>query len=413
MASPHTYELRPASADEFDAFTSVVENAFGQAPDDDQRELERSLLEFDRTLTIADGKDLVASTAVYSFEMTVPGGSLPTAGVTWVAVLPSHRRRGILNALMRRQLDDIHKAGTEPVAALWASESAIYGRFGYGLAAPTISMTVPRAANALHPVPGTADLRLRLVDGAESVPLTVPVYDHERALRPGMVALPGQAWEQATVFDPPSQRGGASPLRTAIVEDDSRVRGFARYVTRSKWDDGGPNGTTEVRQLHAVDAAARWVLLRHVTDLDLSGETVIRLRPVDDPLWTLLVNPRASRARLSDGLYVRLVDVGAALSRRTYARPVDVVVEVEDAFCPWNSRKWRIAGDATGGECAPTDHAPNVRLTARELGAAYLGTTSLVALREAGLVEEVTPGGVTELAQALHHEPAAWNSFVF
>ena len=412
MPTTPPYDLRPIQADEFLALKEIVHHAFSVTVDEEELELERSALELDRTLAALDGKEIVASATAFSYEMTVPGGTVPAAGVSWVAVLPSHRRRGILTSLMRRQLEDVRARGREPVAILWASEAPIYGRFGYGLASGDLSIKVPRANNALRPVPGADDLRVRFVSTEESLDLVEPAYDHDRARRPGMLARTGP-WRRSRIFIPASRRGSTSPLRTVVVDGPDGVRGYARYTTSSSWPDGIPSGKTEVRELHAIDAAAQWALWRHVTDLDLSGEISLSIRPTDDPLLTLLLNPRTAITRWSDGLYVRIIDVGAALGARTYATPVDVVLDIDDAFCPWNSGRWHLVGDATGGRCERTDAAADVALAARDLGATYLGGTSLLSLADAGLVSELTAGAVGELSLALRHEPAPWSTFIF
>lgn len=407
-----TLPIRPATTDEFAGLARVIEYAFGEAPDEETAGRERELLEFDRTLAAFDGDAIVASAAAYSYDMTVPGGSVPTAGVTWVSVLPTHRRRGILTALMRRQLDDIKEAGREPIAALWASEPAIYGRFGYGAASVSVGLTVPRSANRLRAVPGTDGLRVRLVEPAESVPLVLPVYDHERGRRPGMFALSDKL-QQMRNYVPERAREGASPVRVVLVEDDEGVRAYARYTTKAHWSAGGPDTTVVVREVQGRDAAALATVWAYLLDIDLAARTEIRNRPVDDPLLGLLVDPRRAQPTLGDGLYVRIVDVGAALAARTYAAPVDVVLEVRDDFCPWNTGRWRLVGDATGARCERTEDAADLGLDVRELGATYLGGTSLHGLADAGLVTEHSPGAVRELSAGLRHEPAPWCPLVF
>lgn len=403
--------IRPIEPKEFDAFNRVLQHAFGDSPNDEVAEHEREMLEFDRTLAAFDGDELVATAGIYSFEMTVPGQAVPTAGVTWVSVLPTHRRRGLLTQLMRRQLDDVHEAGREPLAALWASEAAIYGRFGYGTAAYTYSAKVPRRANRLWPVPAAGGLRLRVVEGSEYVDQANRVYGHDRARRPGMLSLPDR-WRTRGLFYPEAYRRGATPLRTVIAETaDGEVRAYARYVTRPGQEFN--HATTEVRELHAMDAPATAALLAFLLDLDLSAETGFWLRPADDPVLQLLIDPRSAGVTRRDGLNVRLVDLPAALAARTYAVPVDVVLDVEDGFCPWNAGRWRLSGDPTGATCEPTTDSADLSLGVRELGCVYLGGPTLVALADAGLVREHAAGAVAELSLAMSHQPAPWSSFIF
>jgi predicted acetyltransferase len=207
-------------------------------------------------------------------------------------------------------------------------------------------------------------------------------------------------------------RHGASPLRTVHAETaDGEVRAYARYATRPGKDFN--EATTVVRELHAMDGPAMAAMLNLMLDQDLTVESTLWLRPADDPVLQQLVDPRAAEARRGDGLQVRLVDLPAALAARTYAVPVDVVVEVEDAFCPWNTGRWRVSGDPTGATCAPTKDQADLALGVRELGATYLGGPTLVGLADAGLVREHTAGAVGELSLALHHQPAPWSPFIF
>jgi predicted acetyltransferase len=403
--------IRPIEPEMFGDFSRVLQRAFGDSPNEEISEHDRKFLEFERTLAAFDGSDLVATAGIYSFEMTVPGRTVPTAGVTWVSVLPTHRRRGLLTRLMRRQLDDIHEAGQEPVAALWASEPPIYGRFGYGCASYTYRATVPRRANRLWPVAGSEHIRLRDVDGSEHLDATLRVYDHDRARRPGMLALQG-VWRTRGLFFPEAYRHGATPLRTVLAERaDGEVRGYTRYASRHGQDFN--QATTVVRELHALDGPAMAALLMFLLDHDLSAETSLWLRPADDPVLQLLVDPRSAAVTRNDGLNVRLVDVAAALAARTYAVPVDVVLDVEDDFCPWNAGRWRLSGDATGATCEATTDAADIGLGVRELASAYLGGPTLLGLADAGLVDEHTAGAVAELSLALRHQPAPWNSFIF
>lgn len=408
-----TLPIRPAEPDEFGALARVVEYAFGEPPDEESAQHERELLEFDRTLAAFDGDTIVACAAAYSLDMTVPGGAVPAAGVTWVGVLPTHRRRGLLTALMRRQLDDVRARGTEPIAALWASESAIYGRFGYGVASLAVSLTVPRSSNQLRPGVDRDDgLCLRIVEPADAIALVLPVYEHDRARRPGMFAL-SQKLQELRNFVPERAREGASPLRVVLAEDDHGVRAYARYLTKATWSPGGPTATVIVRELHGRDPAALAAVWAYLLDIDLSAQTETRLRPPDEPLLGMLVDFRRAQPTLSDALYVRIMDVGAALAARTYATPVDVVVEVRDGFCPWNVGRWRLVGDATGARCERTEDTADIGLDVRELGATYLGGTSLQGLADAGLVTERSAGAVRELSAALRHEPAPWCPIVF
>ena len=422
----HPYPIRPISPDEFDGFETVAMHAFHGSPlSGEDRELVLSRLEFDRSLVAFDGPAQVGTAGAYSFRLSVPGDTtLPAAGVTWVGVLPSHRRRGVLSSLMRRQLADIRDRG-EPVAVLWASEATIYSRYGYGRAIWHADMTLHRGEGALaSQVPADGGLRLRLADPAAVLPEMAEVYDAVLPTRPGFIAR-NEAWWRSATYDPPEERHGATPLRCALAEDDNGSRGYALYSGQDRWDSATslPDGLLTVRELVSADPAAGTLLWADLLGRDLTTEFSIRRRPVDDPLLYQLADPRRARPRLKDALWVRITDVPGALAGRRYSCPVDVVIEVRDDLLPSNAGRWRLttaAGTAEDGygleaSCAPAtaSRPADVTLDATELGAAYLGGTRLGALAGAGLVTERRPGAVRRLSAAMSWDPAPWCPVAF
>ncbi|MET8898479.1 GNAT family N-acetyltransferase [Streptomyces albogriseolus] len=411
MVDDHTGpapELRTLLPDEWDSAYGNLLRAFGGLPEaDEERQLWRSLTEFGRFLAAWDGDRCVASGGAFSFRITVPGGaSVPAAGVTMVSVAATHRRRGLLTAMMRRQLDDIRSWG-EPLAVLTASEPAIYGRFGYGAASFQLDAEIDTVRAALTVPDGTDDVRLRYADPAEVLDACEAVYARLVPGRPGMLARrPG--WERLGVLDPESERGGASPLQCVVAERDGATVGYARFRVKPSWDRGGPEGEVALSALEALDPAAGAALWRFLFDLDLTSSLRVRGRPLDDSWQYLVKDVRRCRPALRDALYVRPVEVGAALAARTYRTPVDVVLEVEDAFCPWNAGRWRLSGDTKGATCEPTRDAADLALSVRELGAAYLGGVSLTALAAAGRVRELRGGALAEASVAFGSDPAPW-----
>jgi predicted acetyltransferase len=409
--APGSWPVRVLDADVWEAFTDVDSQAFGSTFPAEAGEAERPYFGHGRDIGAYDGELLVGIANAYEFDLTVPGGRLPAAGVSWVGVLPTYRRRGVLTALMTAQVTALHEDGTEPVAVLWASEPQIYGRYGYGLASRHWSATVPRGATALLPdAPSDDRLRLRLVR-ADDWALTAPAYDAVLPTRPGMFARDERWWTRA-VHDFESMRQGRSALRCVVAEDDDGVRGYARYATKQSFGADFGQGQVMVREVIAADPAALATLYRYLFDLDLMGTTELWNLPVDDPLVHWLTNPRRAKPELGDALYVRLVDVDRALTARTYAADVDVVLDVTDARCPWNAGRWRLTGGTAGATCTRTDDAAELSLDVRELGAAYLGSTSLVELAAAGRVSGSTQA-VQAAATAFAHSPAAWCPVVF
>jgi predicted acetyltransferase len=412
------YPLRPIAPEEFEAFSAVLTEAFNQAQwNAESIEHERKIFEFDRSLAAFDGTAMVGTAAAFSFRLTVPGGVVGAGGVTVVGVLPSHRRRGILSAMMRHQLADIAARG-EPVAALYASESGIYGRYGYGCASWQLSLTIRRGEGALNPAAvastagGPGPVWLRTGRPAELRTELAKVYDLALPQRPGMIARDERWWE-AILDHPESARGEMSPYRCLLAGDDSGPRGYAVYRTRSDWDDDGlPYGNLMIRELVAADGAATAALWADLTTRDLVGEVTARQRPVDDPLLDMLADRRRARAYLADGLWIRLIDVPAALCGRRYSCATDLVLEVTDELLPANAGRWRLQcsapGDGAAVSCERTTAAADITLPVAALGAGYLGGARLGALAMAGLITEHRKGAAAVLSAAMYSDPAPW-----
>jgi predicted acetyltransferase len=417
------YFLRPITSGEFDAFFAVPVEAFNDAERSAEAiEQERVVFEFDRSLAAFDGDAIVGTTAAYSFKLTVPGGVVGAGGVTFVSVRPSHRRRGILSAMMRHQLGDIAARG-EPVAALFASESVIYGRYGYGCASGQLSLTIRRGEGTLNSAMATAagtghgSVRLRIAPPAELRSELAKVYDSALPHRPGMMAR-DERWWQAILADPEFGRRGMSPQKCLLADDDSGPRGYALYRTKPDWDgDGLPYGSLSVRELVAVDGAGTAALWADLLTRDLIGEVVASQRPVDDPLLDMLADRRRARAYLTDGLWIRLIDVPAALCSRRYYCAVDVVLEVTDELLPANAGRWRLQwpgpADGAPASCERTTAAADITLPVAALGAGYLGGTRLGALATAGLVTEHRTGALAMLSAAMYSDPAPWCPSMF
>jgi predicted acetyltransferase len=413
--TPQPWTVRPIAEDGWEAFRDVDAHAFGVAMAEEHEAAERELHKTARNIGVYDAEELVGIAAAYPFRLAVPGDVLPAAAVSWVGVLPTHRRRGVLRALMTHQLHAVHDQGTEPLAILWASEPQIYGRFGYGLADRAYSVTVPRSDQALHSsAPTDPGLRIRLVDPKAWKDLA-PVYEAVAGTRPGIPLRDDDWWERA-VRDLPSLRGGRSPLRCVVVEDGDAVRGYALYSTKQFWDESFGKGEVGAKEVMATDPTALAALYRYLFDLDLMGTTALDHVPVDDPLLHWLRNPRLAKPVLQDCLYVRLVDLPRALTARSYATDLDVVLEVTDELCPWNAGTWRLtakAGPTPAASCEPTDDDAYLTVDVRHLGAAYLGGTPLTELAMAGGPVERRPGALAATTAAFAHFPAPWTPWIF
>ncbi|PFG36026.1 putative acetyltransferase [Flavimobilis soli] len=349
-------------------------------------------------------------------QFPVPGAEIAVGGLTWVIVHPQHRRRGILRAMIDHHFAACRERG-EAVSALFAAEATIYGRFGYGLAANDLRVTVPRGA-ALRPAltdDGAASCTVRieelsferhgaLIDAvsteASRRPLGVDA-PHEALLnRPGSVrydALTGRR----RLSDPVAFREGKESNRIVIVERDGEPRAFAIMRRESRWEVAGPRGVVHVSEAVVTDPGSARVLWTTLLDLDLMAETQAAFLPEDDVLLELLVDPRTAQARRADNLWVRVVDPAAALAQRRYAAPLDVVLHVQDAVLPENTGAYRVtAGAFEPATAARTDASPDLSLDVRTLGSAYLGGVTLAQLALGGHVVEHTPGALATASAA-------------
>jgi predicted acetyltransferase len=421
MADP--YPIRPITVDEYSGFRRVHDHGFNTGPPPAARaartlrqfEPERSLAAVDAALPA--GEEMVGTTGIYSLRMAVPGAVLPVAGVSAVAVLPSHRRRGVLRSLMHRQLADIAARGEEPVAALWATETPIYGRYGYGCATSDAYFEFGRGEGALdRRAPADPALTLRLAGPHAVTAELARVYDAVQSGQPGFFVRDDVWWDRV-LHDEPEDRSGAGPLRCLLAQDAAGVRGYAVYSVTERWNDATslPDCPLHVRELIAADPPAAAALWHNLLDRDLVTSVTAGLRSASDPVLFQLLDPRRARMRVLDGIWVRIIDLPAALTARAYAGPVDVVLEVADALLTGNAGRWRLraAGQGIDASCERTDEPADVALDIRELGAAYLGGTRLGTLAAAGLVREPHPGSVSRLSAAMTWDPAPWCPQIF
>jgi predicted acetyltransferase len=289
--------------------------------------------------------------------------------------------------MMQRQLNDVRERG-EAWASLWASESIIYGRFGYGLAAEGVDLEIDRLRTGIaFEAPRSSNGRLRLVTREQALEAWPALYDEVLAATPGMFTRSKTWWEKKLLRekDPPGGPGGTRFF--VQYEETGRVRGYARYRTRGGDDGGMPNGTLLVGELMAADDGTYAALWRYLFGVDLMSTIRAHLRRVDEPLVHMLADSRRLVRHPHDSLWVRLVNVPAALEARRYSQEGRIVFDVRDPFCSWVEGRYELEAGPEGARCAPTDAEPDITLSAADLGAAYLGGARLTTLRRAGRVE--------------------------
>ena len=403
-------QIRPIKVEEFEQFTRMLQRAFGEDFRDEDVAIERRLFEAERSLGAFDDGELVGTTGAFTLTLTIPGGSLPMPGVTAVAVQPAHRRRGLLTALMRKQLDDFHDAG-ELVAGLWASEGAIYQRFGYGLATLVGRFDIDKDRTAFaRPVQSSGVVSL--VERERALELFPHVHRQVVPRYPGMVARTPGMWEH-DFADFEHWRDGATPLFFALYESQGRPEGYLAYRVKNEWPQGIARNEVRVRELMAVTTEAYVALWRFCFDMDLAGNFEGWGRPVDEPLLQLLAHPRALRFGLGDGMWLRLVDVPGALGARAYSAHGQLTLEVRDSFCPWNEGRFSLASGPDGARCGPATTEPDLLVDAADLAAAYLGGTRFGTLHRAGRVVEVAPGALATADAMFTWDPPPWCPHVF
>lgn len=360
-----------------------------------------------------EGSDELAGVYTsYDMAVTAPGslGTLTQvrmAGLSWVSVHPDHRRRGVLRAMMTHHLGRLREEGAV-LSGLHAAEVPIYGRFGYGISSVELELELERGAVFTAPAleEAVAEVTTRFV-AADSEDTALVVQElHLRCARDtlGAVSRPPRMARRIFV-DLPLARPGREPLQVLLAQTGGRPTGYAVFSRKAQWEDFRAKGRVETVELAASDPVTLLALARRLVDFDLTALTTIAGRGADDPLLWWAGGPRAVKVRGSDSLWLRLVDVGAALTARGYSSACDLVLEVVDPVCPWNEHAWRLTVDREGNAtCLPTSDEADLRLPVQTLAAAYLGSRSIASQADQGLVRELTPDSVRPLSRAMSSE---------
>jgi predicted acetyltransferase len=396
------------NADELALALGAIGHYFGWVPTGEQAETFESYLPFDRMHAAVEDGQIVGGAGVYPFEMTVPGGPLRCAGVTVVGVLPTHRRRGILRRMMTAQLEDVRER-EEPFAALWASEDTIYGRYGYGAASRCAEIKLPRVAASLRAGSPPKEGSVRLVDHDEAMKAFPRIYDRIRRTQPGFVLRTRDWWEKRNLDDTQEwRRAGSGPMNRALLELDGRPAGYAIY--RLAQHPTEFKRTLRVQEAHGLDARATREIWRFLLGVDWIEDLEARLLPLDHPIWQLAARPRLLGMKVWDGLWVRPVDVGAALSGRSYATDGRATIEVvSDPLFEENVGCWTIAD----GRARKTSRRPDVRVDVQTLGSVYLSGFTFAELARGGRVQEVARGGIARADALFHTDVEPWCPEIF
>ncbi len=394
-------ELRSITPDEFERWMSTESRAHGNRLAHDPERL-RPRFDLARSIAVLEDGQIVGGCHSHLLEMSIPGGTSVVAGVSNVEVQPTHTRRGIMTRMMRHQIDGIHER-SEPLAALFATESGIYGRFGYGIGAVHEQWSIEKRHSAYAQrvdSPG----RLEFVDPADILEKLPDVSRRGTQGRPAVFQRARHHWEDMA-RDPIHSRGGSGGLFYVAYVEDGRIDGYASYRTQRP--------TVTVNELVAVTREASAALWRFCFDLDLYERTEAMKRPVDDPLPWMLADPRRMQRSTRDGLWVRVVDAAAALEQRAYAAGDQLTLEIRDDFCDWNRGCWSLEMSPEGGNCRRVTGGADLAIDASALASVYLGAASFNTLRQAGLVDETTRGSVERADRAFAVALKPWTPFNF
>ena len=394
-------ELRNITPDEFEPWMRTESRAHGNRLNHDPEEL-RPHFDLGRTIAVFEDGQIVAGAHSHWLEMSIPGGTSVVAGVSNVEVQPTHTRRGIMTQMMRHQIDGIHARG-EPLAALFATESAIYGRFGYGVGSVHEQWSIDKSHNGYarrHESPG----RIVFMDPADIGKSLPDVMRRSTEGRPAVFQRAPHHWERDS-RNPIHAQGGSGGLFYAAYVEDGQIDGYATYRTQRP--------AVMVNELMAATPEATAALWRFCFDLDLYERTEAVKRPVDDPLPWMLADPRRLERSPRDGLWVRVVDARAALEQRSYATSDRLVLEIRDDFCDWNQGCWSLEMSPEGGDCRPVTGGADLAINVSALASVYLGAATFSTLQQAGQIDESTPGAVQRADRAFAVPLKPWTPYNF
>jgi predicted acetyltransferase len=388
-------DIRVCPPERFAELLKTAEVAFSEDVPDDLIERVRKVSEPERFVCALDGDRFVATGGVFSVGLSVPGGELPAGGVTWVTVLPSHRRRGLMSGMMRLMIDDCHRRG-EPLAMLWAAEGAIYQRFGFGMATVCVNLEAEsRAVGFAREWPSEGSCRL--LRAGEGLDLVTTVYEAARAQHSGFLSRTPDWWTGILPIPDKDGKGGEA-RRLVVYEAERGPEAYAVYKTKAEWNSRGPACLLTVEEAIGCTPRGTREIWRYLLDVDLVHTLKTWRLPYDHPLIALAAEPRRLGMTMGDGLWLRIVDVAAALEGRTYGIAGSgsgrLTLDLRDDYCPWNAGRWTL--DVSEGRARATraTEAADLALDANDLASLFLGGFTAAALAAAGRVVELRPGAL-------------------
>ena len=388
-------EIRVCPPERFAELLKTAEVAFSEDVSDELIAKVEVVADKERFLCAMEDDRFVATSGAFTLKLSVPGGEVPAAGVTWVTVLPSHRRRGLMSGMMRLLIDDAHRRG-EPIAMLWAAEGAIYQRFGYGLATYSTNLEAEvMSVGFARDWPRGGSFRLMPV--GEGRELVAPIYEAVRNTRAGFLGR-GPDWWLGVLPDTEKDKKGGEAKRLVVFETDAGPEAYAVYKTKAEWNVRGPAGVLTVEEAFGSTPHGTREIWRYLLSVDLVRTLKMWRLPSDHALFALAAEPRRLGTTMGDGLWVRILDVAAALEARTYGLNGDadgeLVFDLRDEYCPWNAGRWKIVAEAGKARVTRTESAPDLAMDTNDLASLFLGGFAATSLAETGRVVELRPGGL-------------------
>lgn len=398
-------QLVTATATDSASMSAAIDRGFYESTPPEMEELYDQVNDLDRFFGFQVDGDWISTFGSFARTMCVPGGTaVPVSAVTAVTVSASYRRRGLLTTMMQHELDRLHDGGTESLAVLWASESGIYGRFGYAAAAQRLSIEGESSRMRFLSSVNLADGSVNEVPKDEFLEQATEVRSRIWSQRPGHLNR-DRTWWLWMIVDPEASRGGASERRYVIHYDQSgEPDGFAYFRVKEQNTATGPSGIVQVREIDAETPEAYAALWNYVFGIDLTRTFTRLCAPVDDILRHLLIDSRAVESTLVDNLYVRIVDIPAALQARSYLSDLEVCIDITDQQLPANNGTYQIVAHPNDVAVQRTTTEPDLSMTILELSAIYLGGISLTSLVAAGRVTEHRPGTAARASAAFGSE---------
>ena len=389
-------EMRSITPEEFLPWLSAESRAHGNRLNHDPEVL-RPHFDLDRSIAVFDQGQIVGGSHSHSLVISTPGSSAIVAGVSNVAVQPTHRRQGVMTQMMQHQIRDIHER-EEPLAALFASESLIYGRFGYGVGSLYEQWSIPREHNS-YAQPFRDNGNIAFVHPSNIPTVRPDISKRSTANRAGVVQKSMHHWQQEAQA-PEHLEGGQGGLFYACYQTDERTEGYVIYRIRDR--------VLYVNELMATSKVAYKCLWRFCFDTDLVTRTEANKRPVDDALPWMLADPRRLQRNIRDGLWLRIIDVHSALEQRCYSKNDALVLEIKDELCPWNQASFRLEGSTEGATCYQSSESPDLTLPISALASPLLGAVTFSTLAQAGLIQEGKSGALKRADAMFEVEQQPW-----